>query len=281
MSVLIKTKDRTGYSSFPIKNENQIQYLFLGAGLLMGLLSAMSFLFPGVIYPTPDLIQQFLPNDLVNLIIGFPFFLITFWLIRRKDYLGWLLLPGVLVYLIYNYLAYVLGRAFDLFGFLFLGLVLLSVYTLMIYLQSADHEKIKTKLEKTVWVKYPGWTLVVFGAGFFLLAGYQIISGLIQGTIPPLGENAVSAADLVVSTIWFWIGIVLLRKKPKGYTLGLGSLFVTCTLFFGLIAYMLMAPVMVGRDLVISEVVQVLIMSLIGIIPTGLYWRGVVISSRD
>ena len=281
MSTQFESIDRVGYSSFPIDKENQIQFLSLGAGLLMGLLSAISFLFPEVVYPTPELIQQYLPNDLVNLIIGVPFFLIAFWLIRRNKDLGWLFLPGVLVYLIYNYLAYALGRPLDLFGFLFWGLVILSASTLVIYLQSVDHKKVKEQLEKTVWVKYPGWTLVVFGAGFFLLACYQIITGLIQGTIPPLGENAVSAADLVVSTTWLLGGIALLRKIPRGYTLGLGSLFVTCTLFFGLIAYMLMAPAIAGRDLVISEVVQVLIMSLIGIIPTVLFWRGVVNSKNS
>ena len=268
-------------SDFPIKNESRINNLFVVAGLLMALLSGISFLFPELVYPSPDLIQQFLPNDLVNLIIGVPVFLVAFWLIRRKRFLGWLLLPGALVYVIYNYLAYVLGRPIDPFGILFLGLVLLSVYTLVAYLGSVDHEKVRELLGKTVWVKYPGWTLIVFGAGFFTLACYQIINGLIQGTIPPLGENAVSAADLVISTVWFINGVALLRKKPRGYTIGLGSLFVTCTLFFGLIAYMLMAPSIAGRELVISEVVQVLIMSLIGIIPTVLYWRGVVIRSRN
>jgi hypothetical protein len=277
----IEAMDRVGPSSFPIKRENQILSLSLGAGLMMALLSAISLLFPELVYPSPKLIQQYLANDLVNLIIGVPIFMVAFWLIWRKKFLGWLLLPGVLVYVIYNYLAYVLGRPLDPFGILFLGLVLLSVYTLIVYLGSVDHEEIKSHLEKTVWVKYPSWTLIVFGAGFFSLACYQIINGLIQGTIPPLGENAVSAADVVVSTVWFINGVALLRRKPRGYTLGLGSLFVTCTLFFGLIAFMLMAPSIAGRELVISEVVQVLIMSLIGIIPTGLFWRGVVIRSAD
>ena len=281
MSVQIESMDRAGYSSFPIKKEGQIQYLSLVAGLFMGLLSALSFLFPELVYPTRELIQQYLPNDLVNLIVGVPYFLISFWLIRRNNDLGWLLLPGALVYIIYNYLAYILGRPFDLFGSLFLGLVLLSTYTLVVYLRSTDHKIVKDQLEKTVWVKYPGWTLVVFGAGFFSLASYQIINGLIQGSIPPLGENAVSAADMVASALWFFGGLALLRKKPWGYTLGLGLLFVTCTLFFGLIAYMLMAPAIAGRELVISEVVQVLIMSLVGIIPTGLYWRGVVNSKNS
>ena len=265
-------------SSFPVRNNDLLtQRLTLITGVMMTVLSAVSIIFPEVVYLDRKMVESFLANDLVNIIIGLPIFLISIWLINRERYLGWMLLPGALIYVIYNYLAYFFSRPFDLFALVNLGLVLLSSYTLFIYLRSVDHHTVKEQLKATVPIKIPAWVLIIFGAGFFLLACYQIIDGLIKGTIPPLGENAVSLADMVVSTLWITGGIALLRKRPIGYTLGLGLLFVTCSLFIGLILFLILAPALTGRPFVVMEVIQLLIMGCIGFVPTTLFWRGVVI----
>lgn len=173
-------------SSFPVRNNDLLtQRLTLITGVMMTVLSAVSIIFPEVVYLDRKMVESFLANDLVNIIIGLPIFLISIWLINRERYLGWMLLPGALIYVIYNYLAYFFSRPFDLFALVNLGLVLLSSYTLFIYLRSVDHHTVKEQLKATVPIKIPAWVLIIFGAGFFLLACYQIIDGLIKGTIPP------------------------------------------------------------------------------------------------
>ena len=265
-------------SSFPLRtNKNLIQRLFLFTGILMIVLSSICLIFPENIYPDQDMLQSFLVNDLINIIIGLPIFLVSLWLIKRERFLGWLLLPGALVYVAYNYLAYLFGRPFDIYALFYLVLVMLSSCTLVYYLRSVDHHAVKEQLKATVPIKIPAWVLIIFGAGFFLLACYQIINGLMRGIIPPLGEYAVSLADIVVSTLWTTGGIALLRKRPIGYTLGLGLLFVTCSLFIGLILFFFLAPVLTDRPFEVMEVIQILIMGLIGFVPTALFWRGVVV----
>jgi hypothetical protein len=264
-------------SKFPINRASiLVKQLSIITAVLMVVLSSLSILFPEVVYPTPTLAEAFLVNDLVNLIIGTPFFLTVFWLINREYFLGWTLLPGALIYVIYNYLAYIFGRSFDQFSLFNLGLVILSAISLGLYIRSVDHQEVKNQLERSVWVRFPGWTLIIFGGGFFLLACYQIVNGLRNGSIPPMGENAVSLADMVVSILWLIGGVGLLKKRAFGYSLGLGLLSVTCTLFIGLISFLLLAPLVVARSFNVSEVLQVLGMSLVGILPTALYWRGVV-----
>ena len=81
---------------------------------------------------------------------------------------------------------------------------------------------------------------MVFGLAFIALAVSTIITGIQEGTIPPLGENAVSVADIVVSLGWVAGGILLLRKKPLGFSLGLGLLVAASFLFLGLILFFFM-----------------------------------------
>lgn len=265
-------------SNFPIKLHNKnITRSTLIIGLLMAALSSVWLFFPDLVITKQEANQV---NDLVNLVIGLPVLLISLWMINRSYYLGWLLLPGGLIYVIYNYLAYLFGEPLSLSSFFYVGLILLSSYTLVDFLRSVNHEKVKQQLERTVPYKIPGGVLVLFGAGFFLLACYQIVNGLIQGTIPPLGENAVSLGDLVVSGFWFIGGIYLLQKRSPGYTFALGLLFVTCTLFIGLILFFFLAPVMTSREFNWNEVIQILLMSMIGFVPTAFYWRGVVLRKQ-
>lgn len=277
---VLKTQAMTSSQllNFPIKHQiKRITRSTLIIALLMAVLSSVWLFFPDLVITKQESNQV---NDLVNLIIGFPVLLISLWMINRSYYLGWLLLPGGLIYVIYNYLAYLFGEPLNISLLFYLGLVALSSYVLIDFYRSVDHNKVKQQLESTVPIKIPGGVLVLFGVGFFLQAGYQIIDGMIRENIPPLGENAVALADLVVSGLWFMGGIYLLKKKSPGYTFGLGLLFVTCTLFIGLILFFFMAPVMTSRVFTWSEVIQILLMSMIGIVPTALYWRGVAIRNQ-
>ncbi len=202
-------------------------------------------------------------------------------LVKKGKLLGALLLPGALVYVIYNYIAYLLGRAWSWISIINLLLVVLSVIALVLLLKSIDHQDVMGKLEGRVREKISGWILVVFGLAFIALAVSTIVAGIQEGTIPPLGENAVSVADIVVSLGWVWGGILLLRKKPLGYSTGLGLLVAASFLFLGLVLFFFIAPLVAGRAFDWIEVSTVLAMGLICFIPTGLFWRGVVRSERS
>ena len=249
--------------------------------LLMTVFSGLGFLFPEIFYPDPGMLEQYLANDLVNIILGLPLFIAALVLLRRGMLSGLLLLPGALIYVIYNYIAYILGRAWNWIAIIDLVLVVLSLIALVLLLRAIDHQEIMEKLEGKVGEKTAGWILVIFGLAFISLAVSTIITGFREGTIPPLGENAVSVADILVSLGWVGGGILLLRKKPLGFSTGLALLVAASFLFLGLILFFFLAPLVTDRSFDWIEVITVLAMGLVCFIPTGLFWRGVVRSERS
>lgn len=246
------------------------------AALLMVVLSGLGLAAPDQIYPAPEMADEFMTNDLVNLVIGLPLFLISLISFRRKKMIGALLLPGALIYTIYNYIAYLLGKPLGWNGVLNLALVLLCGFILFSLLSSQDHDLIKVRLEGRVAEKLTGWVLILFGLAFIALALSGIIPGILDGSIPPLGKKAVSVADILVSIGWIYGGIALLRRKAFGYSLGLGLLLAASALFVGLILYFFFAPLLIGGSLDWVEVMTVFVMGMICFVPTFLFLRGAV-----
>lgn len=262
------------------ENKRAIIFLCSTVAVIMTVLSGLGLAFPDLFYPSPEIAEMFLSNDLVNIIIGLPFFLVSLAYFSREKLLGTLLLPGAVIYVFYNYFAYLLGKPFNWAAVGNLILVLLSVYLMFLLLRSMDHPGIKAQLEGGVAERFSGWILVVFGLGFLALALSEIIPGVLDGSIPPLGEKAVSAADILVSIAWIAGGIQLLRRKTQGYSLGLGLLMAASSLFIGLILFFFIAPVMSDRAFDWSEVITVLVMGMVCFVPSFLYIRGVVRSQR-
>lgn len=105
-----------GNESFPlVKGYRPIQTLTIIAASLMVILSGLGLAVPDQIYPDPEMANEFLTNDLVNLVIGLPLFLISLVSFGRKKIIS-PLLPGALIYTIYNYFAYLLGKPLDWVG---------------------------------------------------------------------------------------------------------------------------------------------------------------------
>jgi hypothetical protein len=263
------------------KNLGSLIYLSCAVAVLMGLLSLAGILLPQTLYPDSALREAFLPNDLVNLCLGLPLFAFVLNRFTNHKLLGCLLLPGILIFVIYNYLAYILGRPLDWITPFHILLVALCVYTLVRLLISLDHARIKDQLSGKTPAQFSGWVLLIFGMAFIGLAISQILAGIREGAIPPLGANAVAAADILVSLGWIMGGYLLLRKRPLGYSIGLGLLVAASFLFLGLILFFFLAPLLVARLFDWSEVLTVLAMGLIAFIPTLLYWAGAARSDRS
>jgi len=164
----------------------------------------------------------------------------------------------------------------DVFAILYLTLAVLSFIALVFLLQAIDHQAVMRRVEDRVGRRFSGWVLVIFGLAFIGLAVSTIVTGIQGGTIPPLGENAVSIADILVSLGWVSGGILLLCRKPLGFSTGLGLLVAASSLFIGLILFFFFAPLVSARPFDWIEVITVLVMGLICFIPTGIYWRGVI-----
>ena len=70
-------------------------------------------------------------------------------------------------------------------------------------------------------------------------------------------------------------GILLLRDRGLGYTLGLGLLIAVSALFIGLILFFVLSPLIIGGSIDFAGVITVLLMGLVCFVPSALYLRGV------
>ncbi len=87
-------------TGLPVRgNLTLIYVLSFIIAVLMAAASVLGLLYRAVIYPTDDLLQSFVSNDVVNLFIGLPILLGSIWLTHRGKLIGPVLcrrgLPGV------------------------------------------------------------------------------------------------------------------------------------------------------------------------------------------
>lgn len=257
---------------FPIKGEIKIVYICSYAIALFTLIaSAAGLLFTEHLYPTKDLLQSFLANDVVNIVIGLPILLAAMWATSREKLAGLLLWPGALFFAIYNYLIYAISMPVNAFYIIYPAIVVVSVLAIIWLLSQIDSSAVKETLQGRVAAVFAGIVLVLFGLAF----GGRAISIIISSNNLPLTELGLNLADTILSISWILTGFWLLRKKRIGYVLGMGMLFQGSMLFIGLIALMLLQPRFGGQESSFGEIMVILAMGLIVFIPFGLFLRGV------
>jgi len=255
--------------------------LSLIIAILTATASAIGLLSRATIYPTENLIEGFVANDVVTLALGLPILLGSMWLAGRGRLIGLLFWPGALLYGLYNSIAYVFGLPLNVVFVLHLALVALSTYATIGLVAAIDAEAVKERLAGAVPERGAGGILAGLGLLFCLLAGGTVVGALVEGT--PISEAtlAVHVADLLIVPAWVIGGMLLWRCRPMGYVAGLGLLFQGSMLFVGLIVVLLLQPVLVEGTLALSDVVAVAIMGLICFIPFGLFVRGVALARRS
>lgn len=263
--------------AFPVIHSLTWSYLFsLLILLLTAIASIAGLLFPNDIYPTAELRESFLANDVVTLFLGLPILIVSMFLARRGKLLGLLFWPGALFYGLYNYFAYLFGMPFAVTFPLYLLIVTLSAYATIGLVASIDGRAVKQRLDGHVPVRVA--SVVLFGFGFLTLFRVNtVIAGALTNQILlPQSELGLLVADFIIGFAWVIGSILLWRRQDLGYVGGTGLLFQAAMLFIGLIAILLLQPFLNDTPLRILDIIIVLIMSLISFIPFVLFLRGVV-----
>jgi len=260
----------------PLRHDLKIITL---ASLLIALLtvgaSLAGLLFRDKIYPSDALQESFVANDLVNLVLGLPILLGSMWLARRGRLVGLLFWPGALFYGFYNYLVYLLGMPFNAMYVASMIIVALSLYATIGLVASIDGPAVKERLENKVPEKPAALILGLFGVLFMLLAAGGIAGALANGDEPAGPELALQTADFIVCFAWIIGGVLLWRRQCLGYVSGTGLLFQASMLFVGLLAVLLLQPLLSEGPLALTDIVTVAVMSLVSFVPLGLFVRGV------
>jgi hypothetical protein len=270
-------------STYPYLSKGKYQRSFalsLSIALLMGGVSLAGYLFQSSLYPTDELRQAYLANDVINLLLGVPVLLGSMWLARRGRLTGLLLWPGALLYVLYNYVAYTIGMPLGWSSLVYLALVILSVYALWVWLRAIDKESVHHNLAGFVPARMSGWALVGLGSLFFLRGLSLIVQVSLDQLSLPLSGLGVLIADLILSASWIAGGFLLLRRKPLGYALGLGLLFSGSLLFISLVMYLLLSPLLTGAPFALADVLVVLSLGMVCFIPFFLYLRGVQVADK-
>lgn len=257
---------------------------FYFASLLIALLTAAAsvagLLYQTEIYPTDELRQSFVVNDVVNLLLGLPILLGSMWLAWRGHLVGLLFWPGALFYGLYNYLVYLLGMPFNVMYPVYLVVVTLSVYATIGLVANIDGPAVKRQLSNRVPERLAGAILAVFGVLFMLLAASGIASGLVDENEIARPEVALMTVDFLVCFAWIIGGALLWRRLALGYVSGTGLLFQASMLFVGLIAILLLQPLLSDAPLAVADILTTLAMSLVAFVPFGLFLRGVTRSEQ-
>jgi hypothetical protein len=264
-------------TSLPIRRNLTLIYaLSFIIAILMAAASVTGLLYRAVIYPTNDLLQSFVSNDVVNLFIGLPILLGSMWLARRGKLIGLLCWPGALFFVLYNYIVYVFAMPLNVAFLLHLTLVTLSVYTIIGLIASIDGEAVQQRLIGSVPDRAAGGILVGLGLLFFLRVIGVTVSALTSQTPIAETELALHVSDFLITPAWVIGGVLLWRRKEFGYVTGLGLLFQASMLFIGLIIFLLLRPFLTTAPFVLADAVVIFIMGLICFIPFALFVRGVV-----
>lgn len=249
--------------------------LSIAVAVLMGGLSLAGLMAPGAVYRTDDARSAFLTNDVINLFVGLPILVASMWLSRRGSLVGLLLWPGALLYAVYNYTAYVFGVQPAPIAWVYLAVVAMAAYAIVVVLGSIDGQSVTGRLSGLVPVRLAGWVLVVLGGLYILRAASTFAVAAADGDPLPATDVGVLIADVVLSAAMIASGGLLLRHKPLGYVSGLGTLFGASMLFFSLIVFLLLQPLLTAARFVPLDVVVVLAMGMVCFVPFALYLRGV------
>ena len=175
---------------------------------------------------TPVFLPQALAQDIANLAIVSPLWLILAVLALRGSLRSYLLWLGVLAFTIYNYVIYTFSIPFGPLFLLWVAVFGMSIFALIGGIATIDHQVVRSAFTSRRATLVVAWFLIVTAALFGLLWLSEDVPALLSGTKPQsvvdmaLPTNPVHILDLafflpaVIAT-----GILLIKGKAFAYTL--------------------------------------------------------------
>lgn len=260
--------------NFPLAGDITLPvYMTIAVTILMVVASIGSLLFPESIYSSDEQRAAFLTNDVVNLLVGVPMMLITISMARRRKLLSLVIWPGALIYVIYNYLAYIFGMPLSWVTGLNAALVILGLAAGVILILRMDLVGLSEALAGSGPRVTASVVMVVFGAGFFVQAAQKVFGFAAGSGEIARADFGVFTADLVVSVIWIAGGLLLMQRKPLGYPLGWGGMFGVVMLNVGLLTFLVLQPVLTEVPFSLVDVIVIAVFTIVCALPWILFLR--------
>lgn len=271
------TKNAQIVNSLSPFRQPRIFYFFSWiVAILMTGTSILGIAFHSILYPTDTLYQSFVPTDIVNLVLGLPALIVSMWLSHRGQIIGWICWIGALFYVAYTYIAYLIAIPFHYLFLPYLLLISFSVYTLLGMVMNTDGQVLHNHLIDRVPAKISGG--ILFGLAVFILFRQSglIVSAYFETQAIDQTEIALWIADLTLACPSLFIaGILLWKKKPLGYILGGGLLFVYALLSIAAIIVLGIQPYISTVTVDWIGIIVLCLMAMACLVPFSYFVRGV------
>jgi len=175
---------------------------------------------------SPVFLPQALAQDIANLALISPAWLILAALALRGSLRAFLLWLGVLTFTIYNYVIYTFSIPFGPLFLLWVAVLGLCIFALIGGITSVDHRTVAASFTSRRAVVVVAWFLVVTAVFFSLLWLSEDVPALMAGDTPQsLNDMALPTNPVHILDLGFFLpaviatGVLLLKRKPITYTL--------------------------------------------------------------
>ncbi len=175
---------------------------------------------------TSAFLPQALAQDIANLAIVSPLWLILASLALRGSLRAYLLWLGVLTFTVYNYVIYTFSVPFGSLFLLWVAVLGMCIYSLIGGVTAVDHKVVASSFASRRAIQVVAWFLIVTGVLFSFLWLSEDIPALLSNTRPQsLVDMALPTHPVHILDLGFFLpaviatGVMLIRRKSLAYTL--------------------------------------------------------------
>jgi hypothetical protein len=222
-------QDTTNTTDFKTLYDRTAFWLWLSivAALLAVMGSVIALSVPRIYADlTPAFLPQALAQDIANLTVASPAWLILVALAFRRSLRAYLLWLGVLTFTVYNYVIYTFSIPFGPLFLLWVAVLGLCIYALIGGITAIDHAAVARCFTSRRAVSVIAWALIVIAVLFGLLWLSEDVPALLAGSPPQsLTDMALPTNPVHILDLGFFLpaviatGVLLLKRKPLAYTL--------------------------------------------------------------
>jgi hypothetical protein len=216
----------------------------------------------------------FMGQDALNLVVALPILLGAMWLSRRGSLIGFVLWPGALFYVLYDYGYYVLGAPFNALFLIYIALMTLSTYAMIAVLVSLDATAVRDQLTAAIRPRLIGGFLAGLAVLFTALWTALVVSALVAGTEFGTIPRVVTTLDLTIQLPALFVGgVLLIRRHPLGFLVAPGLLLQASAYLAGLSAITVLQERLLQQPFDAVAVVPGVLIGVIGLAMIGSFVR--------
>ncbi|WP_299124263.1 hypothetical protein [uncultured Winogradskyella sp.] len=197
--------------------------------IILAIIASFSGLFAGSIYRDNEFVKAvWIGNDLITICIIIPTMIMALFFANHHSVKAQLILMGTFWYMLYNYIFYMYGAAFNELFLIYVSIFTLSAYALILALMYTDFATLKKYIIYKTPVKWISGFMIFFALCIGGLWVAQSLSFAFTNELP-IGisqtdhpTSVVFATDLSLLVSTLVVGAILLwNKKIWGYVISI------------------------------------------------------------